>query len=299
MEVLKVITSLQLLLCLFLGDGWVEKEVVVTSFGNDELFINADVTAFICNASGNRQRNGDYLKIINNGKYPFYVRAAPSSAYINPKKATVKSATVSNVFFDMGQVSPATSRVFAVVEGRSSSEEYLPTHAEVIVKYYGRTDKAAVSGANSGPGQRSSDWQGSDLPGQESTSNRANADISPFDYADYSDYKFASGSSYGFLNFSCPGQKIYYVTEVFSYDPTKPDETRDNLLRAYLRYVNKASGKAYKFDEVIPSYTNPCSLYFEKGIRSLTKEEAAEIRDGVIKPLERQRIQINSIKVKF
>lgn len=112
----------------------------------------------------------------------------------------------------------------------------------------------------------------------------------------YHDPNWPTGDSYAFMNFNCPTENKYYITEVFKYDHTY---LTDDLLRSYYRYLKSKIGLTDSYVSLTGSGNGNCQIYMEKGIRPLTKDEAEQIRTGVIAPLEREKISVNNVKIKL
>lgn len=115
----------------------------------------------------------------------------------------------------------------------------------------------------------------------------------------YDDRNWKEGDSYAFMNFDCPEaglQKQHYVTEVFRYNN---EYLTDDVLKNYWNYLRKETGLTLHYNDLTEKAGGRCHLYLEKGIRSLSEEEANEIRNGIVKPLERRGIPVNIVKVKI
>ena len=112
---------------------WREREVTITILGNDELWLNCDVTAFTCDSEGKPSNYGNYVIIKNRGKEPFYYRSSPPNTYENPNAKTFQRGTTSNANYL--PIGVGSSRIIDVVDYRNQKDKYLPTHAVVNVKY--------------------------------------------------------------------------------------------------------------------------------------------------------------------
>ena len=119
--------------------NWREKELTITILGNDELWLNCDVTAYTCDSDGKPSDYGNYVSFKNRGKAPFYYRSSPPNTYENSNTKTSQRGTSSNVnYFEIG---PGGARIVDVVDYRNQKDKYLSTRAVLNVKYCKPTDK--------------------------------------------------------------------------------------------------------------------------------------------------------------
>lgn len=126
------------------GCEWREREITITILGNDELWLNADVLSHTCDSEGKSSNYGDYVRIENRGKSPFYYRSSPPGTYENPNTKSFQRGTSSNAYYF--ELAPNEVRIVDVVDYRNQKEKFLPTHAVLNVKYCKPTNYPTQAG---------------------------------------------------------------------------------------------------------------------------------------------------------
>ena len=255
--------------------SWTEKTVTISGLSSIYVWIAPQVQAYTCTDDGKPSRTGRFVFINNGSATPFYYRAVVDSDYLNPAKRSTLRVTSGNVYFY--EIPSMTSRILDCSAYESRQSLALPTEAALIVKF---------CRSNTGRGQSTA-----------STIGSSNTGTITFDL---DSLNVSQGTeAYAFINYTCGRKNIHYVSEVFRYKIGKePEYLKKNLLRSYWELIKDRTERQYGFDELIRDNGNDCLLYFEGGRVPLNREEAIEIRDGIVKPLERVGTRVHTVKIK-
>jgi hypothetical protein len=115
------------------NDKFVEKNVQINHLLNSDLFLNANVIAYVCNATGESDYSGEYLKIQNRNKTTFYYRAENSAVY-KPRKASTIEMTVGHAF-QWEEVRPGNSILLPLDVYKTKQEQKKMVVVNLNVKY--------------------------------------------------------------------------------------------------------------------------------------------------------------------
>ncbi len=254
---------------------WVEKTVTITGLSATYTWLAPQVQAYTCTDAGRQSRLDRFVFINNQSKTPFYYRAVVDSYLIRPAKMTVMRVTSANVYYY--EIPPMTSRIIDCSGYESRQSLALPTEAILTVKFCQSASGASQPAASA--------------PAVTSTENPITFDLDSLNVSQGTE-------AYAFINYTCGRKNIHYVSDVFRYKIDKePECLKKNLLRSYWELIKDRTERQYGFDELIRDNGNDCYLYFEGGRVPLNREEAVEIRNGIVKPLERTGIRVHTVKI--